>query len=52
MDKEKYLKIIKKLKLDKPEKITEEQSNDMVKEYLSWLPSMKRVNQLYLGNDK
>ena len=48
----KYLKIIKKLKLNKPEKITEEQSNEIVNEYLSWLPSIKRANQLYLGDDK
>jgi len=48
MNKNKYLKIIKKLKLDKPEKITEEQSNEMVKEYLTWRQSIWEANKLYL----
>ncbi len=52
MDKEKYLKIIKKLKLDKPEKITEEQSNEIVKDYLSWNQYIWRLNKLYLNDKK
>ena len=43
-DIEKYNEIIKKLGLNKPEQITEEQSDEMVKEYLSWYESIKRTN--------
>jgi len=52
MNKNKYLKIIKKLKLNEPEEITEEQSNEMVKDYLSWNQYIWELNQLYLNDKK
>jgi len=42
---DKYKKLIKKMGLDKPEKISIEQSNRMVKDYFSWYEHMHEANR-------